>query len=197
MWLCVAPVVTNLLTGSALNFLPSNTEGEPTVVVGRQLDAAPQDVTVKELLREPTRIFFAAFLLISLLNLVVMKKRIQLDKTELCMVVFSLIIVANVLLWSQRWFFSLRIAFDAFVIPFIGFYIARRIVTNEHRFTQLTRILGYVGAYLVLWGFFDRLMHGHLFYRLRGPFKTGTIFYYVMVVPLFAMVLDFVSSRRF
>ena len=110
------------------------------------------------------------------------------------MVAFSLVLIASALLKSNRIGFGLRIAADAFIVPFLGYYVARRFVTSEDHLRQLIRVIGCMGAYLIIIGFIERLMNPGIWYRLKGPFGSTNVLYVIMAVVFFVVLLDSVRS---
>jgi O-antigen ligase len=158
---------------------------------------AAQDITLQEVIREPTRVLFAAFFVAFLLNAVLRKEYvISFNRTEAWMGIFSLILVTNVFLQSQRLAFSLRVTTDAFLVPFFAYYVARRFVADQWSFRQLIKILGYLGFYLIICGLLERLAHHELLYRLHGPFRSTTSYYYVITTAFFAMLLISIHVRH-
>jgi O-antigen ligase len=189
IWLLIAPAITYLVDRT-----------DPTVLAqteGNQMNTGesifyyehPANITLQKLL-DPNRIVFGAFLLIFLMEGLVKKQRsISLDATEIWMGIFSVILLANVFLWSGRLAFGLRIAFDSYIVPFFSYCVARRLVTTEDRFRQLTRVIGYMAAYVILFCLFERVTTPGLFYRLRGPFADGGSTIYVVLTVAFFMAL--------
>jgi hypothetical protein len=117
------------------------------------------------------------------------------DRTEPWMAVFSLILVSSVFLQSNRLAFGLRITTDSFLVPFLGYYFARRLVTSEDRFHQLIRVLGCVGCYLICLSLIEFLMEPSLQYRIRGPFRHRDLLYTIVMVTFFMVLLDLLRSR--
>jgi O-antigen ligase len=197
IWLLIAPAVTYLVDRT-----------EPTVLAeteGTEMDPSesqfyyeqPTKITLQKLL-DPNRIVFGAFLLIFLMEgLVKRQHSISLDGTEIWIGIFSVILLANVLLWSGRLAFGLRIAADSYIVPFFSYCVARRLVTTEDRFRQLTRVIGYMAAYVILFCLFERVTTPGLFYRLHGPFEDGgSSVYVVLTVAFFMALLESRYDRR-
>src|SRR5262245_49957689 len=163
IWLLIAPAVTYLVQQTDPTVL-AQTEGPEMKPWDAQFYyEQPAQITLQKLLN-PTRIVFGAFVLIFLLDGLVKKQRsISLDRTEIWMGIFSVILLANVFLWSARLAFGLHIAVDAFVIPFFSYCVSRRLVTTDERFHQLTRVIGYVAAYSIIFCVIERLTRPWLF----------------------------------
>jgi O-antigen ligase len=198
LWLLIAPVATNLVQGESNPFFTvqkvQGEYGSPEARRGGGYLKAPTSIRLRELL-EPTRIIFSVFFISFLLD-ALLKKRpvVPLDWTEMWMGAFALIVIVSVLLRSRRLEFGLRIAVDAFVIPFMGYYIARRLIRSEDRLLRLTRIIGYTGFYLILICLIERLMSRGLLYRIHGPFASGQVLHVVLAVAFFTVLLESVCS---
>jgi O-antigen ligase len=206
IWLLVAPIVTNLAQGYLVNPFFSMQQ-QYWVGVSDRYDTAKywqtasQDITLQEVLAEPTRFVIFALLLFWFLDTLLLKNRHPpLNATESWMILFLLIILANIVLLSQRVPYSLRITLDTFVIPFASYFLARRLIINEQQFRKLVQILGYLGLYVIVISFFERLLHTDFTYRLRGPFiQSGEQGYFnVLIVVFYAMLssLDFGNQMR-
>jgi O-antigen ligase len=192
-WLLVAPVVTNVLAGDTNPFFRAPevdnqiSAKEPSRGAQGYAKAATS-IRLKEVL-EPTRILLSVLFAVFVLNALLRKNRLApLDSTEIWMGIFSLILVVNVLLLSRRVAFGLKTAVDAFMIPFLAYYVTRRFVTTEERFHQLIQVLGYVGIYTVIFCVIERLLHTEMVYRLRGPFAGAAHLYLVLTVIFYAML---------
>jgi len=199
IWLFVAPIASNLVERPSSNpFLQISAAEEEDSKPKRRRDAyitGETTVRMRELL-EPNRLIFGAYLLVFLLAALKMKKLpVPLDRTEKWMAFFSVLLVASALLQSRRTAFGLRVATDAFIVPFVAYMVARRFVTTEDRLGKLMKVMGYMGSYVVLICFIERMIHPGIIYRLSGPFdKRGALFIVIMVV-FFAVFIDWVSSN--
>jgi O-antigen ligase len=197
IWLAIAPIASSV----ADRRIPVITSGGRAPATyesaARAWSGIHQDVRLDELIREPTRIVLLLFIFTFLLNALLKRRSLlSFDRTEIWMGIFCLILLANIFLQSGRRPYSLRLATDSFILPFAAYYFARRFVTNEHRFAQLTRVLGYVGVYLILIGLIERLTISGLFYRLQGPFRSGTEYYSVLMIMFFAVLVSLVSNWK-
>jgi O-antigen ligase len=200
IWIIIAPIMTNLASGRTNPFFMPPEDYQARLELKEKsrtsLSAMTQDVSTGEIFSAPTRFVFIGFFAIFFLNALLRRERLfSLDSTETWMAFFTLIFIANILLLSERRASSLRIALDTLIVPFLAYHVARKLVTSENRFQQLVRGLGYLAFYLIILGLIERLSYPMLFYRLQGPFKAGTIYYYVLVVPFFAVLLEIVCSR--
>jgi putative inorganic carbon (HCO3(-)) transporter len=193
VWIFLAPIVSNLIRDPTSNpFFPSPTiqKVESSLRGKNQYLTGPTTIHLHELL-EPTRILIIASLAVFLVKAVLKKRQlIRLDRTEICMGIFAVLLVISVLWQSKRTAFGLRMASDAFIIPFFAYYLTRRYVRTEQHLRKLIRIIGFMGVYLIPLCLIDRLVHGELFYRISGPFPTGNTLHTVMAAVFFMVLLD-------
>jgi O-antigen ligase len=197
VWLFIAPVVTNIVDGHTNPFFRTEQDLEKRAAreaLGGKGKITNSNIKLKELLN-PNRTLFGAFLLVFFLNGVVQRRRIlPFDKTELWMSIFSLLLVTNALFMSIHLPNSMRIAVDAFIVPFLGYYVARRLVTSEERFRQLVKLLCYLGLFIIICCLGERLTHSQITYRLNGPFAgIGMIF--VALTATFYAALEGTQTR--
>ena len=195
--LLVAPLAANLVGRPGANPLFGAQIVNETYEKGMKVGGyfkADTSIRLNELLN-PTRVVIGLFVIVFLLRALLRKKPLDLDITETLMLVFSVFLVLNVLLYSSRIAFSLRVAIDAFVIPFMTYYIARRLVISEERFHRLVRILGYVGCYIIVIGIIERLTLPKLVARIQGPFASGQELQVVMAVIFFTVLADWLRSH--
>ena len=201
IWLFIGPVAANLVSTPGRNpFFPSPraedyVERGPCDTCGYK----SQETTIKlRELVEPTRLLFSAFFIIFILDAVLKKQGlVSLDKTEIYMGVFALVLLANILLMSNRLAYGLRVATDAFIIPFLAYFVTRRLVASRASLHKLIRVVCYMGSYIIVIGLIERMTHSNLFYRLSGPFKGETNALYVtMAVVFFMALVDMLWSRN-
>jgi len=88
------------------------------------------------------------------------------------------------------------VAVDAFITPFVAYFLARRFVINEYRFDQLVRVIGYMGVYVILFCLVERLTTLDMFYRLRGPFESANTLHPVLAVAFFVAWINPVYEGR-
>jgi O-antigen ligase len=197
IWLFFAPIISNLISRPGANpfFQSPTTQGMDSgkAVKGAYL-TLPTTIRLNELL-EPNRALFVVFSGVLLGN-AVLKRRylLPLDRTEMYMGVFAILLLISVFWQSRRIAFGLRTASDAFIVPFLAYYLARRLVRNGHHFRNLTQLAGYMGVCLITICLVERLSQGSLFYRLSGPFPSPNTLHTVMVVIFFMVVLDSLHS---
>ncbi len=200
IWLVLGPVVSNVIKWPGAN--PFFWTGpEMPEVRGSAYLTVQSDVTSKELL-EPTRLLVLSLLAVMMAERVVRKRRqLSLDRTEKMMAFFSALLVLSSLLFSSRRIFGLRLTLDVFVIPFFGYYLARRFVTSEQSFRQLTKAFVYLGIVITGACTLERLVNQGMFYRLKGPFMQGaqrgsSMLHIVVIVIFFAVLLDNITTGR-
>jgi hypothetical protein len=199
VWLAIAPLATLVIEGRVNQLFRdrgASSQGAPRGNAATEWADIHQDVRLDEVFRGPTRLVFVLFILAFLLDRLRKQATLSFDRTEIWMVVFCLILLANIFLLSARRPYSLRIAIDSFVVPFAGYYLGRRYVTSRHRFDRLLRVFGYVGVYLITIGLVERAISSGLTYRLHGAFRSGSEYYSVLAVMFFAMLLHCVSNWK-
>jgi O-antigen ligase len=152
--------------------------------------AAKTNIRARELL-EPTRILFVGIVLIFLLETVLKRRRLgPFDTTEKSAFIFSLILIASAIFQANRIVFALRVATDAFIIPFVGYFIARRLVKTEDQLRNWMKVLAYMGIYVMFIGLIQRLTSPGLVTRITGPFDGREEIYIVLAVVFFIAWAD-------
>jgi hypothetical protein len=145
----------------------------------------------------PTRFLFLLFVLVLHMDKYYKKKPLEpLNKTETLMMVFIIFLTVNAILMSNRVANSLKLVMDAFLIPFLAYYVTRRLVTSEDRLRKLTHVLIAFGLMLIAIAIVERLSHAPLLYRLRGPFSHRNQFYMVLMVVFFMTLLATIRSSQ-
>jgi O-antigen ligase len=199
-WLFIGPLATNVITmiDPKIEVIAMETDqGTSKRMAARDgFFAGTSSATVTQLL-EPTRVIVSLFVIVFLLTAVVRHNLGSFDKTELLMTAFSLVLLISVLFKSKVLGFSVRMATDAFVVPFLVYFIARRLITDEHRFRQLIRSIAYMGLYVILFSFVERAMHEGLFYNLKGPFHFSASLYFAMMIVFFVVLSEHVNAGPF
>lgn len=211
IWLLIAPIVLNLIEHPNRNpfFTP-----EVELDYGKRLllEKARQEakrgglqksysvdkvsIRVDELL-VPTRLIFLVFVLVLLLDKYYKRTPLEpLNKTETLMMVFVVLLVVNVSLLSNRMANGLKLATDAFFIPFVAYYVTRRFVKSEERLRQLSNVLIAFGLMLIVIAIIERTNHSYLLHRLRGPFPHRNHFYIVLMVVFFMTLLHTLRYHR-
>jgi O-antigen ligase len=195
VWLLIAPVALNVIERPGTNpFMapesPRAAPSRPTSVPHGYLSNTAGTIQLKDLV-VPSRILFGAFVLFSLLDPLLKKKRLlTLDRTETWMAVFGLVLVASVLLQSRRSAFGFKVALDAFIVPFMAYFVTRRLITNGARFRQLGLVLALTGSYLIVIALFERLLRWGLVSVVQGPFESRDLLYVVIATAFFMALSD-------
>jgi O-antigen ligase len=203
IWLLIAPVLSNLLSSPGQNpffsFEKVQKPGDDVQEGHRAAFLRREDNPIRlNQLLEPTRSLLAGFLIVFILQSLIKKRRlVPLDSVEVWMGIFSLILLISVLLQSFRLHYSVRVACDAFIVPFFAYFITRRLVTNEVRFHQFSCIMSYTGFYLIASGLIELLVHQSSVRPLAGPFQTAAPFFVVIMVIFFTVLLDIISHGSF
>jgi O-antigen ligase len=203
IWLLIAPPVTNLISGRGNPLFPPPPDDEEQELTqpraktrkeGAAYMRVETTIRAAELL-EPNRLLFGMFFLLYMVRSLLHTKRFpSFDRSETWMALFSIVLLANVVLFSIRVAFSARIAVDSFIVPFLGYFVGRKLVWDEARFSQLTRFLAYFGCCLILLGLIEFLLHGSS-HRVQGPFRTRDYLYVAMVVIFFMVAIDVLRHR--
>lgn len=196
-WLFIGPVVSNLVNRPGSNPFFQTPVVQAMPWGGKVKETAYVDlnttITLRDLL-EPTRILLCAFLLVFLLDILLLRKRqVPLDRTEMWMGVFCIILVASAVVQSVRIPYSLHTACDAFIIPFLGYFTARRLVASEDRLRKFIQVIGYMACYLIIIGLVEYAMAQNPFHRLRGPSGSTDVLYIIISVAFFMVILDSVG----
>ena len=200
-WLAVAPIAVNLVGKPGTNPFFSSVAKKPEARAdsrgtqgGGYFTHHEASIKLTDFF-QPTRVLLGSFVIVFLLNAIVRRKRFgSFDRTEKFAGIFAVLLLASVFFQSERAAFGLRIASDAFIIPFVAYFCARRLVTTEDQLRQLIRVAGSVGIYLIIIGLVERLTLQGLFVRVQGPFDDRNEMYIVMVVVFFMALVDFVQS---
>ena len=199
-WLFIGPLATNVITmiDPKIEVIEMETDqGSSKRMAARDgFFAGTSSATVTQLL-EPTRVIVGLFVIVFLLMAVVRHDLGTFDRTELLMAAFSLILLISVLFKSKVLGFSVRIASDAFIVPFLVYFIARRLITDEDRFRKLIRSIAYMGLYVILFSFAERAIHEGLFYHLKGPFRFSAALYFTMMIVFFLVLSEHVNAGPF
>ena len=153
VWLLIAPVATNLIVGKGNPLIPPPPNADEEVdqpKVKRQgygsgYFTSEATFRIGEIL-EPNRLIFGMFFLLTLGRSLFRNKRfLPLDRTETWMAIFVVLLLPNVILFSFRFGFTARIATDAFIVPFLAYFTARKLVTDEARFSTTYPAFGVPG----------------------------------------------------
>ncbi len=207
IWLLIAPVAINLIDNPRRNpFFSPALEldyGERILREQAEREARRQGrnqggyvtgeatIRMREILN-PTRLLFLVFFLVLLMDKYYKRSPLEpFNQTEMLMAVFMLMLVVNIFLLSKRVPNSLKLATDAFFIPFLAYYVTRRFVRHEAQFRQLSQVLIVLGVILLGIVLIERFSHAALTYRLKGPFDQRNQFY-VVIMSIFFMTLLYV-----
>jgi O-antigen ligase len=199
IWLFIAPVVTYGFQQAFAGFTPQDPEQlieQKTENKRKGISYLHDKTTIRlQELLAPNRLVFGVFAVVFLLQTVSKRQRhVPFDRTEIWMAIFVFIAIASVLLKSSRVAFGLRVVSDAFVVPFLGYFVARRLVIQEDHLRQLIKVLAYMGFYLIIIGLIERAVTPGLTYRLKGLFPYRDAYYFVMMVVFFVVLTFWMSS---
>jgi O-antigen ligase len=197
IWLLIAPVASNIVNRPGANpFFRTPSERQFLEELGplrKGYFGAENSVRLNQLL-EPTRTLLGVFLATFLLDILIKRKDwAPFDKTEIWMGIFSLILLAGVLLQSNRSLYSVRIASDAFIVPFFTYFVTKRLVITEDHLRQLIRTVGWLGSSLITVSLIERLLNQGIVYRLAGPFRDSASLSLVTASVFFIVLSDSLS----
>jgi O-antigen ligase len=198
IWLAVAPFVSNLAMGRTNPFFkPLKTPEQNSFHGIEPRSSTYNTISMEEMIEQPTRLLITLYMIVLILNSLLIKKRIApIDRTEVCMGIFALMLLANVYLLSDRFGYSLRLVYDAFIVPFFSYFIARRLVLNVGQLQRLIQLMGYLGGCFFLIGLAEYVIEPGLVSHINGPFRSGTGYFYALMAVFFVMISDSISSRR-
>jgi len=200
IWLLIAPVAVNMIQNPSRNpmftpemeldyveqleFEKNRRNRQPS---GYLHDSA--SIRLKEVL-QPTRLLLLtpAFLLF-FEKIYRHRQSLPLDQAELWMIIFSVLLFVNIILQSGRVANGLKLAIDAFIVPFLAYGITRRFISSEARFQQFLWVLIGLGLYVVCIALVERVLHTDLIYRIKGPFVTRNHFSAVVMAVFFMTLL--------
>ena len=193
-WLSVSPVASNLFERPGTNpfFKPPRPKLEDVSQKKERFGGGyikgATSIRLREVL-SPTRVLIGLFFIVILLRALLQNKSIGLDKIELLMTVFSIFLIINVISLSNRPAFGLRVAADAFIVPFMSYFLMKRLVVTEDRFSQFIKTLGYMASCVILAAIVERLVSpGGVTHRLQGPFDGNQVLQVVLAVAFFGIL---------
>lgn len=200
IWLLIAPVAVNMIQNPSRNplFTPQMELDfiERIVFEQNRRNREPSgylhdstSIRLKDVL-EPTRLLFFTLALLLLVEKIYRNRQfLPLDRAEFWMIIFSALLVVNVILQSVRVANGLKVATDAFIVPFLAYAITRRFISSEARFQQFLWMLIGLGLYVVCIALVERVLHTDLTYRVKGPFVQRNHFSAVMMAVFFMTLL--------
>jgi O-antigen ligase len=211
LWLLIAPVAINVIQHPKRNpFFRVASPQERLLVADDPKDvplgirrsgyfSSSVSFSWKDVVN-PTRLLLFTFFLLFLLESRNGKSWVPLDKTEMWMGIFSLILIVNVFLFTRRYSYGIRVAVDAFMVPFLAYYTMRRFIVSEAQLRLFTKMLCCLGSYLIILALAEKLARSgvsvHDFYRLKGPFDHRDLLYIVLVA-VFMVMLSEISTGQF
>jgi O-antigen ligase len=211
LWLLIAPVAINVIQHPKRNpFFRVGGSQELLIVENEEKDvplgirrsgyfSSSVNFSWKDVV-DPTRLLLFTFFLLSLLESRNGKSWIPLDKTEIWMGIFSLVLMVNVFLFTRRYTYGVRVAVDAFMVPFLAYYTMRRFIVSEAQLRLFTKMLCCLGSYLIILALAEKLARSGVsvnsFYRVKGPFEHRDLLYIVLVA-VFMVVLSEISTGQF
>ena len=185
IWLLVSPVASNFFERPGTNpFFNSGGSEEVNQRPGGGYIKAATSVRLREALH-PTRLLVSLFFIVVVLRSLLRSVPLRFDKIERLMIVFSIFLIVNVVILANRPVYGLRVAADAFVVPFMGYFLMKRLVITEEHFSQFIKTLGYMGSGVILAAIAERFVNSGITYRLNGPFDGNQVLQVVLAVSFF------------
>ncbi len=111
------------------------------------------------------------------------------------MALFSGLLILSAILYSHRMAFGLRVALDVFIVPFLAYFLMRRLAQHEEDFRRLTQRRWLPRFYVIVACALERVVNTQLLYRLKGPFmqssvRGSSILHAVLIVVFFVGLLE-------
>ena len=146
---------------------------------------------------EPTRLLFGIFFIVFIGNAVLKRRRLgPFDATEKFALIFSLILVVSAIFQSNRSLFSLRVACDAFIVPFIAYFSAQATAYKRGPIAQACPYHWVSRRLPHCTGLIERLTLSSLFNRVNGPFWSRNELYIIMAVVFLVTLGDSMCNVR-
>ena len=191
LWLSVGPIATIVITIADPETRMFQVETESVKGSARSgYFTGRSNASLAQLL-EPTRTIIALYLMAFVLNGIIRKSFGSFNRTELLMACFIVILLSSALLKGNVLGLNLRVVSDAFIVPFLAYFIARRLITDEDSYQKLIRSIVYMGFFMSLICLPQRIIQGELFNQIIGPFDTKTAQYMILVPAFFIVLSDY------
>lgn len=101
---------------------------------------------------------------------------LQLTPIELSLPFFSIALILSAIQASNGWLWGLQSIFDSYLIPLLGYFIARQLITSPQRLRQLATILLTMGLIIALLVILEQEAGISLFrYKNTSAYYTGDI----------------------
>jgi O-antigen ligase len=107
---------------------------------------------------------------------------------------FSAILIFGALR-STRVLYSMRVAIDAFIIPFLAYYATKRLITSEYRLRRLIQVVVAMGCLNILVALLERLTIVGGYGRLGAIFGEPGPLSFVMAMIFLIMLADSLRNR--
>jgi O-antigen ligase len=156
-------------------------------------------VTIREVFDFDRIVILMVFILLFFSKLFSIEARKKLEKSTLVyfsIISFSSVLVLNSLFKSYHSFNALRIAFDSFIIPSMGFYISKELLTTEHKFKGLIRAFLILSLYIVSLGIIEIIYTGNLFRRIRWPFPFWETYGFILCLLFTINMFPYTMTNR-
>jgi O-antigen ligase len=193
VWLFIAPVVANFVELRGRDFFEPQEQQQQVRSGSSSTTVFESERNRMNLLLAPNRLLFGAFALVFLAKALLKKRRLgPFDRTEKWMGVFAVILLVN--LFSGFDWIGARVVSDAFLVPFLAYFVIRRLITSDDRLSIFIKVLAYMSVYLILMALLQGLLSD--IERVRGPFGHRDLLYIVIVAVFFIVLSNHLSGGK-
>ena len=155
------------------------------------------------------RIVIGALFLFVLIQVVMGRRRLlPLNKLEIAMILFSVVIIYSVISLSVDKISGTRVFIDSFLYPFIIYFLARNLISDEKNFNKFINVIVIVGIYLSLMGIYEFFTGIDIFpfregiversgySRVNGPYKLDTAFGVNVAICFFIVLYKYITYNK-
>lgn len=139
-----------------------------------------------------------------------MKRRnlLSVNGLEVAMILFSVVIIYSIISGSADKFSGARIFIDAFLYPFIIYFLAKNLIVDKESFDNFINVLLIVGIYLSLMGIFEHLTGSDIlvfregmversgWLRVNACFKDDSTFGVIVSICFFITLYKFITCNN-
>lgn len=139
-----------------------------------------------------------------------MKRRnlLSVNGLEVAMILFSVVIIYSIISGGADKFSGARIFIDAFLYPFIIYFLAKNLIVDKESFNNFINVLLIVGIYLSLMGIFERLTGSDIlvfregmversgWLRVNACFKDDATFGVIVSICFFIALYKFITCNN-
>ena len=155
------------------------------------------------------RVVIGALFLFVLIE-VAMRRRnlLSMNRLEVAMILLSVVIIYSIIDNSVDKISGARVFIDAFLYPFIIYFLAKNLISDEENFNKFINVLLIVGIYLSLMGIFEYLTGSDIltfregmvervgWLRIDGPYKDDVAFGVNVSFLFFIALYKFITCNK-